>query len=183
MLHYLGPFSKSKTNDTALRCLKGYEMEHLLHIFAGITALVTGLMAGNELAIALFAHPVLYSLPDETHTRTAKALAQRLGTVMPFWYGLTFALNAALTWRLHSVGMLSFNLVGVSSILALMMIIYTILFLVPINNRVCAWNLEELPADWKRDRQTWDKLHRWRVAVLIIGFGLLVSGLMGLPLQ
>ena len=158
-------------------------MEHLLHIFAGITALVTGLMAGNELAIALFAHPVLYSLPDETHTRTAKALAQRIGTVMPFWYGLNFALNAALTWRLHSVGMLSFNLVGVSSILALMMIIYTILFLVPINNRVRAWNLEELPADWKRDRQTWDKLHRWRVAVLMIGFGLLVSGLMGLPLQ
>ncbi len=158
-------------------------MEHLLHIFAGITALVTGLMAGSELAIALFAHPVLYSLPDETHARTAKALAQRLGTVMPFWYGLNFALLAALTWRLHSVSTLSFSLVGVSSILALMMIIYTVLFLVPVNDRVRAWNLEELPADWKRDRQTWDRRHRRRVAVLIVGFGLLVGGLMGLPLR
>ena len=160
-----------------------WQSEHFLHTFAGVTALVVGLMAGNELAVALFFHPALYRLPDAEHAPAAKALAGRLGRVMPAWYGASFVLSALLAWRLRNVGALSFHLVAASAGVSLAAIVCTVFFLVPINNRIAAWNLAALPPTWRRDRETWDGRHRWRVAALIVGFGLLTSGLMGLPLR
>jgi Mg2+/citrate symporter len=55
----------------------------LLSLFA------SGLLVGNELAVAVFIHPVLYSVSDEAHVRVAKPLARRLGHSMPFWYALS----------------------------------------------------------------------------------------------
>ena len=54
----------------------------LLSLFA------SGLLVGNELAVAVFIHPVLYSVSDEAHVRVAKPLARRLGHSMPLWYAL-----------------------------------------------------------------------------------------------
>jgi len=63
-----------------------------LNVFA---ILVAGLMVGCELAIAAFIHPTLDKLPDEAHLPAASAIARVLGTVMPFWYNLTFLLTLA----------------------------------------------------------------------------------------
>jgi hypothetical protein len=49
----------------------------LLSLFA------SGLLVGNELAIAVFTHPELYSVSHEAHVRVAKPLARRLGHSMP----------------------------------------------------------------------------------------------------
>jgi hypothetical protein len=62
---------------------------------------VSGLLVGNELAVAVFNHPVLYSVSDEAHVRVAKPLARRLGHSMPFWYALSlvFAILQMLIMR------------------------------------------------------------------------------------
>lgn len=67
----------------------------LLSLFA------SGLLVGNELAVAVFIHPVLYSVSDEAHVRVAKPLARRLGHSMPFWYAisLVFAILQMLIMR------------------------------------------------------------------------------------
>jgi hypothetical protein len=38
-------------------------------------------LVGNELAVVVFIHPVLYSVSDEAHVRVAKPLARRLGAL------------------------------------------------------------------------------------------------------
>jgi hypothetical protein len=57
----------------------------LLSLFA------SGLLVGNELAVAVLIHPVLYSVSDEVHVRVAKPLARRLGRSMPLWYAISLA--------------------------------------------------------------------------------------------
>ena len=61
----------------------------LLSLFA------SGLLVGNELAVAVFIHPVLYSVSDEAHVRVAKPLARRLGHSMPFWCALSVVFATA----------------------------------------------------------------------------------------
>jgi len=57
-----------------------------------LSLLTTGMLVGNEWAVALFVHPVLYSVRDEAHVRVAKPLARRLGRFMPFWYAISLVL-------------------------------------------------------------------------------------------
>jgi hypothetical protein len=56
------------------------------------TAVVTGMMVGNEFAVAAFIHPQIKKLDDNVHARIAAPLASILGKVMPPWYGLSLAL-------------------------------------------------------------------------------------------
>jgi hypothetical protein len=66
-----------------------------------LSLFVSGLLVGNELAVAVFIHPVLYLVSDEAHVRVAKPLARRLGRSMPFWYALSlvFAILQMLIMR------------------------------------------------------------------------------------
>jgi len=66
-----------------------------------LSLFVFGLLVGNELAVAVCIHPVLYSVSDEEHVRVAKPLAMRFGRSMPFWYALSlvFAILQMLIMR------------------------------------------------------------------------------------
>ena len=142
------------------------------------TLTVAGLLVGNEFAIAAFVHPTLNRLPDHAHAAGASALARLLGRVMPFWYALATLLacsEAAL--RRHETGTWP-SLLLVSAILWMASIVYTILALVPINNRVASWSPDTLPTDWKSLRTRWDQLHRWRVLLLFTAWVLLTIGIL-----
>jgi hypothetical protein len=71
----------------------------VLIIFLSLFA--SGLLVGNEQAVAAFIHPVLYSISDEAHVRVAKPRARRLGRSMPFWYAISpvFAILQMLIMR------------------------------------------------------------------------------------
>jgi len=139
--------------------------------------LVAGLMVGCELSIAAFIHPTLDMLPDDVHQPAASAIARVMGTVMPFWYALTFLLTLAeVVIRWHQSGRLPIWIVT-SSLLWMLAILYTITTLVPINNRIASWEKSAPPPDWKTYRRRWDMLHRWRVALLTIAFTLLIVGI------
>ena len=53
----------------------------------------------------------------------------------------------------------------------------SLLLLVPINDRGKTWTPENRPADWKEQKNRWDRFHYVRVAVLIAAFALLAAAL------
>jgi len=145
----------------------------ILNVFSIIIA---GLMVGNELAIAAFVHPTLDRLPDDVHLPAAIALARLLGVFMPFWYALVLLLavsKALIQW--HESGQLPGCLAASATLWALA-IVYSITALVPINNRIASWANGNPPAHWKSFCSRWDRLHRWRVALLTIAFAFLIMG-------
>jgi uncharacterized membrane protein len=141
------------------------------------TATVAGLMAGNEFAVAAFVHPQLHKLAQGPHTQTAARLARVLGKAMPFWYGvaLLLILGAAFEHRPLSSGPGLF--IGMAAVLWVATIIFTITMLVPINNRIAKMDPEHPYDCWLQDRSRWDQLHQMRVALLIMAFVLLLTGL------
>jgi uncharacterized membrane protein len=140
-------------------------------------ATVTGLMAGNEFAVAAFVHPQLHKLPQTTHAQTAVPLARVLGKAMPFWYGvaLVLILGAAFEHRPVSSGPGLFILLA--AVIWAATIVFTVTMLVPINNRIAKMNPEHPYDCWLQDRSRWDQLHQVRVALLIMAFILLLTGL------
>jgi uncharacterized membrane protein len=146
--------------------------EFMMEVLNVVVIIVAGWMVGCELAIAAFVHPTLDKLPDDVHLPAASALARVLGRVMPFWYILVFLLTLAevvIQWR--QSGRLPVS-IAISAVLWMLASLYSIIALVPINNRIKSTP----PPDWKTYRRKWDLLHRWRVAILTIAFAFLVMG-------
>ena len=142
-----------------------------------IAILVAGLMVGCELAIAAFIHPTLDKLPDDVHLPAASAIARVMGRVMPFWYALTFLLavaEGAIHW--HQSGRLPIW-IATSAVLWILASVYSLIALVPINNRIKSWEKSAPPTDWKTYRRRWDRHHRWRVLLLTIAFAFLIVGI------
>jgi hypothetical protein len=138
-----------------------------------LSLFVSGLLVGNELAVAVFIHPVLYSVSDEAHVRVAKPLAGRLGHSMPFWYALSlvFAILQMLIMRAAPAARW---LSCAAAILLALIIVLTILLPAPINNRIARWDIERLPTDWLSMRRRWDLYHRVRVLLLMVVLVLLI---------
>jgi hypothetical protein len=139
------------------------------------TAVVAGLMVGNELAVAAFVHPQLRKLGNSAHAQTASRLAAVLGKAMPLWYGvaLLLILGAAFEHRPVSRGPGLFILLA--AILWAVTIVFSITMLVPINNRIAKMNPEQPYDCWLQDRCRWDQLHHVRVVLLIMAFVLLLT--------
>ncbi len=141
--------------------------------------IVSGLMVGCELAIAAFIHPTLDKLPDDAHQPAASAIARVLGTVMPFWYNLTFLLTLTelvIQWR--QSGQLPVW-IATSAALSMLANVYSLIALVPVYNRIKSWEKSTPPPDWKTYRRRWDMHHRWRTTLLTIAFAFLIVGIIG----
>jgi hypothetical protein len=153
-----------------------------LLIFTFVALIVSGWMVGNEIAVGVFVHPKLWTLPAATHLQAVQPLARIYGTVMPFWYAATLLTSLLLTYQLYSLPTDEpFRLALTASILWLLSIVYTLWGLAPINSRVAKWDVNHPPIDWQEERQRWDTRHQWRVAGLVIAFALLtLAGLLGL---
>ncbi len=144
----------------------------MLEILKIVVIIVAGLMVGSELAVAVFVHPTLDTLPDDVHLPAASALARVQGRFMPFWYILVVLLTLAeVTVQWHQSGRVPIPIV-ISAGLWTLAILYSVTALVPINNRLKS----NPPPDWKTYRRRWDLLHRWRVVLLTIAFAFLVLG-------
>ncbi|MBW4579398.1 MAG: DUF1772 domain-containing protein [Tildeniella nuda ZEHNDER 1965/U140] len=134
-----------------------------------IVLLVAGLMVGNELAVSAFVHPQLCQLKDECHAASAQALARTYGSIMPFWYALTLALTLGTAFIIQP-NRTAFLLAAIASLIWVLVILFTLIRLVPINNQIAQLNLEELPDNWKELRKQWDQLHAVRVVFLVVAF-------------
>jgi uncharacterized membrane protein len=102
--------------------------------FHVLTILSLGLLIGVEFAVSIFINPVLARLDERTRSQTVQMFATRLGRTMPFWYCINLALliTEAILHRNQS----GLALMITSASIWAVAILLSILFLVPINNRM-----------------------------------------------
>ncbi|MER5360767.1 DUF1772 domain-containing protein [Streptomyces sp. NPDC002785] len=147
----------------------------MLNALQVFTTVVVGVMVGVEFSVAFVINPILNALPEDSGILGRAHGARMLGAVMPVWYITSLTLVAAWAiagWHHHGTG-----LVVTAGALLILSVIMSILLLVPINNRGKTWTPGNRPADWKQQKNRWDRLHYVRVAVIIAAFALLVAAL------
>ncbi len=141
----------------------------LLDIFTLMSML---LMIGVELTVSVFINPAIWKRDD--HAMTTE-LAGSIGRAMPFWYGSCLLLLATEAFlRRHESGA---TWLMCAAVIWLCAIIYTVTFLVPINNRLAASAHTTPGFDWKRLHKKWDMFHGWRIGVLVVAAFAFLSGL------
>lgn len=142
-----------------------------------LTAVVAGTLVGNEIAIAAFVHPQLQRLGVAAHAETAPLLAGSLGRFMPFWYALALLLTVGAAFEHGPITSGAGLLIFAAAVLWAIAILFSIISLVPINNRIARMDPEQPHRTWLRDRCRWDKLHRQRVTMLTLSLIMLLTGL------
>ena len=129
------------------------------------TIVCMGWLVGIEFAVSAFINPILWKLEASAQAHAVRLFADRLGKVMPFWYGAVFLLLSTEAFlRRLQVG---FLLLVAAAVLWAAVILVTVLFLVPINNRLARAEIGSLSAAEAQHRQ-WDVLHRGRVLALTL---------------
>ena len=129
-----------------------------------VTTVCIGLMIGTEFAVSAFINPVLWKLEDRAQMDAIRLFAAKLGSVMPYWYGLGLLLLLAETFVLRHQSHVM--MLGLASGLWAMVIILTVLFLVPINNHLARFDNTATTENAQREHRKWDTLHRLRVLAL-----------------
>lgn len=134
-----------------------------------LAVVVTGLLVGVELGVAVFFHPLIARLPDDGFRAARGGAARALGTTMPFWYTVVLLVVASLA--VQERGEQRDWLCGIAAGLMAAVILLTVTMLVPINNRIAKW-----PSTGELSRELaarWDRRHRARVILLLAVFVLL----------
>jgi uncharacterized membrane protein len=132
------------------------------------TTVSIGMLVGVEFAVSAFVNPVLWKLERPAQAEAIQRFARMLGTVMPFWYAGSFVLLVAeAIARHHESGFVL--LVGAGSLWAVV-IVLTLVFLVPINNRMARMDGSTFSEQAALEHRRWDSRHRLRVAALAVAF-------------
>jgi len=142
----------------------------ILHLLA---LLVLGLMAGSELNVALFSHPVLKRQPPETHILVRSSLAALLGRVMPFWMAGSTLLNLLLILPFEHLNASAWRLAAVAFAIQVLAVVFSLVAPVPINNRIAKWTPQSIPEDWNAQERRWDMYHFVRTCGLVVAFAIL----------
>ena len=142
--------------------------------FLTIVAIVSiGLMIGTEFAVWVFINPILLKLEEPARSHVVRLFGKKLGTAMPFWYtaNFLFLIAGAVLLRHQPTAWLAGAAAGIWAAV----IILTLIFLVPINNRLVRQGFA-MPLDQAhREHSRWDALHRVRVLALGAAFVLLLA--------
>ena len=142
-----------------------------------VTILSIGLLIGTEFSMSVFVNPILWRLEDRAQASAVKSFAKMLGTAMPFWYAGSFLLLIAeAVLRRAQAG---FSLLIASCAIWAAVIVLTLLFLVPINNRIGALTDEVFSEAVKREHRRWDARHRMRVVALALAMVMFLVVVLG----
>ena len=153
----------------------------MIYAFFLVLIVSTALLFGNEFSIGFFIHP---SLARDDHRALLPAIqvfARFFGKIMPIWMTGTLFLHLLLlwlTWRWpasHTVFLVY------AGILWILIIVFSVVGPVPINNRVKEWDTAQLPNDWEAQRQRWDLLNAIRVVFIGFAFVALLLSFKSFP--
>lgn len=136
-----------------------------------LAVLLAGLLTGSELTSWGIVHPTLWKLDHRAQVRAEKLMYKRFATVDPFLMTGTIVVCFTAAGGLSgSPATLAF---AAGACFAAMLAI-TLIGNMPINVRVLRWDEEHGdPADWRRIRQRWDRLHAIRIVLDSAGFVLI----------
>jgi uncharacterized membrane protein len=139
-----------------------------MHFLDILTILCIGLLVGVEFSVSAFMNPVVWRLERSAQSEAIRMFAGRLGKAMPPWYiaSLLLLIAEAIVHRGRPAGVLMI----VASIVWAVVIVGTVLFLVPINNRMIRMDARSFTDEAKQDHARWDRLHRLRVLALGVSF-------------
>ncbi|MFY9983847.1 MAG: DUF1772 domain-containing protein [Chthoniobacterales bacterium] len=140
-----------------------------------ILVVSTGTILGNEFSIGFLIHPALSRTDDERFLPAVQVFAKLFGKIMPFWMGGTALLHLLLLVVMWNWPAISTVLLLVATLLWLIIIIFSVVGPVPINNRVKAWDIRNLPPDWREQRRRWDQLNAIRVVIIAAAFVALIE--------
>jgi Domain of unknown function (DUF1772) len=140
-----------------------------------ILVVSTGTILGNEFSIGFLIHPALSRTDDERFLPAIQVFAKLFGKIMPFWMTGTALLHLVLLVVLWNWPAISTVLLLVAKLLWLIIIIFSLVGPVPINNRVKAWDIRSLPPDWREQRRRWDQLNAIRVVIIAAAFVALIG--------
>jgi uncharacterized membrane protein len=145
--------------------------------FLDIAAILCiGLMIGTEFSVSAFINPVLRKLDDRTRLAVTRLFAAKLGFAMPFWYALSLLFLIAETFLLRHRPRVSLLIAAIAIWAAV--IVLTLLFLVPINNRLAQLAPDTVAAHEALEQHArWDAMHRFRVAALTLAMILFLLAL------
>ena len=135
----------------------------------------TGTILGNEFSIGFLIHPALSRTDAERFLPAIQVFAKLFGTIMPFWMVGTTLLHLVLLVVMWNWPAISTVLLLVATLLWLIICIFSVVGPVPINNRVKAWDIRNLPSDWREQRRRWDQLNAIRVVMIAAAFVALVG--------
>lgn len=147
-----------------------------MHLLDITTITIIGLMVGNELTVSLFINPVMRRLDPATQAHVLSLFAGLLGRVMPLWYALCLVLLIAEAVLRHGTSVFLSLLAAI--VLWIATILYSVLFLVPINNRIAALQSTHSIADWLPRHERWNRLHLFRIAAILIALVLTIHSLL-----
>ncbi|MBW4689385.1 MAG: DUF1772 domain-containing protein [Komarekiella atlantica HA4396-MV6] len=136
----------------------------------------TALLTGNEFAVAAFIHPSLSRDNHLFHLSAIQSFARLYGRVMPIWMGITSGLHIFVCVIAWFGAKPAFPWLCAAALIWIIVIPYSLIFPVPLNNQVQKWDLKNLPFDWQQTRQKWDFYNWIRVVLLISAFVLLLLG-------
>jgi len=142
-------------------------------IFVGV--LLTGLLAGNELATLIAFHPALRRIPLRARVEAERALTRRLGAIMPVY--MTVALLAAVAAAVALTGDDGFGLALAAALALGAMLAITLTRNVPLNKRTIAFRPDGDARAWEAIRRPWERLHAFRVVLDLAAFVCLVAAL------
>jgi uncharacterized membrane protein len=130
--------------------------------------LCIGLLLGTEFAVSAFVNPVVWQLDERAQAAAIQLFAARLGKAMPFWYALSliFLIIETIVHRQQT----GLSLLIAACVIWAAVILLTVLFLVPINNRMMRLDTTAFPEAERRKHKKWDTRHRLRIAALGAAF-------------
>jgi hypothetical protein len=140
-----------------------------------ILIISTALLLGNEFSIGFFIHPALTRADHRKFLPAIQIFASFFGKIMPIWMAGTLLLHLillGLTWHWpasHTVYL------ALTVILWIIIILFSVIGPVPINNRVKGWDVAQLPKDWETQRHQWDTLNAMRVFFITLAFAALLA--------
>lgn len=134
------------------------------------------LLVGNEFTVGVFINPAFDRLPEKPQAYAARETARVYGRVMPFWMPANLLLNILLVFPFADCYSASWWFYLTAAVLFAFVIVFSVVFPVPLNNRIAKWNPEDLPNDWRELRRQWDKLHYVRIVLLLIALACLIWG-------
>jgi uncharacterized membrane protein len=129
---------------------------------------------GNEFSIAFFIHPSLSRVDHRRFLPAIQVFARLFGRVMPFWMAGTLVFHFVLAWAVRTAHQGTRYILS-AAFIWLFVIMFSLIFPVPINNRVAGWDPSAPPVNWESERRRWDIYNTIRVICIICAFTLLVA--------
>ena len=140
-----------------------------------LSVLLSGLLAGNELATLIAFHPALRRIPLRSQVEAERALTRRLGLIMPGY--MTAALAAAVAAAVALAGDTGFGFALSAAVALGAMLAITLTRNLPLNKRTVEFPPDGDEPDWSAIRRPWERLHALRVALDLAAFACLAVAL------